>query len=146
MLDVLRLAIEQLGVKVLCETEVKNVRKIQGGYEVLCGSERLQCRYLVIAGGGCAQPKLGSDGSTVPLLQQMGHKVHSFRPVLTALMTDTAPIAGLSGIRSKATVKLLNDEKLLYQEQGEVLFADYGVSGVCVMDCASYATGKHDEI
>ena len=54
-------------------------------------------------------------------------------------MTDTLPIKGLSGIRVKAEVAVVKAGRVLHEESGEVLFADYGISGVCVMQCARFA-------
>ena len=94
---------------------------------------------VIISGGGCAQPKLGSDGSALRLLTNLGCPATPFAPALTQIITDSTPIKGLSGIRVKAQVAVIDRKSVLHEEDGELLFADYGVSGVCVMQCARYA-------
>lgn len=139
VLDALRLALDNLRVRVLTGTAVEDIRPGKRGLTVKANGEMFRCDRLIAAGGGCAQPKLGSDGSLWPLMEALGHTVVKPRPALTQIITDTAPIKGLGGIRVKADVAVVKGSRVLHQETGEVLFADYGVSGVCVMQCARFA-------
>lgn len=139
VLDALRLSMDNLGVQVLTGMTVEDIRPGKRGFIVKANGENLTCDKLIVAAGGCAQPKLGSDGSLWPLLAAMGHTVRKPRPALTQIMTETLPIKGLGGIRVKADVAVINAGQILHEETGEVLFADYGISGVCVMQCARFA-------
>lgn len=139
VLDVLRLQMDCMGVCVAVQTAVKDIQPEKHGFAVQTETETLHCDRLILAGGGCAQPKLGSDGSLWPILTRLGHRLVKPRPALTQIVTDTAPIKGLGGVRVKADVAVLRSGKPLHEETGEVLFADYGVSGVCVMQCARFA-------
>ena len=142
VLDSLRLALTLHHVQVETGVHVTAVEQTKHGFIVESQERQYRARYVLIAGGGKAQPKLGSDGSAMELLRALGHRIHPCKPALTQIQTDTKPIAGLTGIRVKADVSVMQGEKKLYQERGEVLFADYGVSGVCMMQCARYAQQK----
>ena len=139
VLDTLRLAMAACSVSV--ETGIAVQRMARQGHDfAACSGDRTwHARRIIIAGGGCAQPKLGSDGSAWQLLTPFGHRLTDPRPALTQIITDTAPIRGLSGIRVRCRVAILDGGRTLHEEAGELLFADYGVSGVCVMQCARYA-------
>lgn len=139
VLDTLRLQMDCLGVRVMVQTAVQDILPEKTGFTVKTENGNLHGDKLILAGGGCAQPKLGSDGSLWPILTRLGHRLVQPRPALTQIMTDTAPIRGLGGVRVKADVSVLHGGKTLHKETGEVLFADYGVSGVCVMQCARFA-------
>ncbi len=139
VLDALRLAMDNLGVQVMTGMTVEDIRPCKHGWMIRANGEKLTCDKVIVAGGGCAQPKLGSDGSLWPMLAELGHTVRKPRPALTQIMTETLPIKGLSGIRVKADVAVVMAGKVLHEETGEVLFADYGISGVCVMQCARFA-------
>ena len=91
-----------------------------------------------MAGGGCAQEKLGSNGSAAQLLRGLGHTSTGAAPALTAMVCDRKPINGLAGIRVKATASVMLDGKTLHSEAGEILFTEYGLSGVCIMNCSCY--------
>ena len=138
VLDALRLGMERAGVQTETGVAVDALRRGKDGFTIGAGDRQWQAERVILAGGGCAQPKLGSDGSLWPLAQAMGHHLRTPRPALTQITTDTAPIRGLGGIRVKAEVTAMRGGRVVHQEAGEVLFADYGVSGVCVMGTARY--------
>lgn len=139
VLDTLRLAMENLGVAVRTGAHVNQIKRTHQGFIVMAGEERFHCDRVIVAGGGCAQPKLGSDGSCFELLASLGHRIVKLQPCLTQIMTDTQALKGLAGIRVKCRVSVVDKGRVLHEEQGEALFADYGMSGVCVMQCAGYA-------
>ena len=139
VLDTLRFATDALGVEVITGIHVTGLFKARHGWTVMAGEQKWKAERVIIAGGGCAQPKLGSDGSTWPLLTNLGHHMVTAKPALTQMITDTAAIKGLSGIRVRTKVTITRDGHEKYTESGELLFADYGVTGVCVMQCARYA-------
>lgn len=143
VLDVLRLALDNLGVEIHTSTTVSNLVKVTKKWSVKTDVGSFMSDRVIIAGGGCAQPKLGSNGSCYTLLEALGHKLIHVRPALTQIETDTNLIRGLSGIRVKCEVQVLSPHnKLLHAEEGEALFTDYGLSGVCVMQCAAYAVNN----
>ena len=139
VLDVLRLAMEASGVRILADTAVTGLRQEKGRWAVSSGDRVWTADRVIVCGGGCAQPKLGSDGSCVPLLRALGLRAVKQRPALTQIDTDVAPIRGLSGIRVRCGVRVTEREACLHEERGELLFTDHGVSGVCVMQCARWA-------
>ena len=139
VLDTLRLAMAAAQVEIITGAAVTDIRQENRGFTVMADGQLRHARRVIAAGGGCAQPKLGSDGSAWALLTGFGHRLVEARPCLTQIVTDTAPIRGLSGIRARCRVSVLDGAKPLHEESGELLFADYGVSGVCVMQCARYS-------
>lgn len=140
VLDALRLAMDNLGVEIVTGAVVKDIQPGKHGFTVISDEQQTwRCDRVILAGGGCAQPKLGSDGSLWAITGRMGHRLVEPRPALTQIMTETLPIKGLSGIRVKAEVAVVKAGRMLHEESGEVLFADYGISGVCVMQCARFA-------
>ena len=142
VLDALRFAADALGVETITGVHVTGLFKARHGWTVMSGEQKWKADRVIVAGGGCAQPKLGSDGSTWALLTALGHQMVEIKPALTQIITDTAPIKGLSGIRVRTKVKITRHGRDVYTEGGELLFADYGVTGVCVMQCARYAAAS----
>lgn len=141
VLDTLRQAMRLLNVSEITGAEVRELRRGKKGWIVSAGEQIYRADRVIVAGGGCAQPKLGSNGSVWPLLTGLGHTMREPRPALTQIITDTTLIRGLSGIRARCEVRVADrrgNEK--YREAGELLFADYGVTGVCVMQCARYVS------
>ena len=61
------------------------------------------------------------------------------RPVLGPLATDSRITRQLNNIRVKCAVSLERSGSLVAREEGELLFRDYGVSGVCVFNLSRLA-------
>ena len=143
VLDVLRFPLEK---DILTGITIRRIRKNGNAWEADDGKQVFKARRIFLAGGGCAQEKLGSDGSCIRILQQMGYPSSPLRPALTQIETDIRPIRGLEGIRIKAKVTAFAGGRPVHSERGEVLFTSYGLSGVCVMQCARYVDEKGTEI
>jgi predicted Rossmann fold flavoprotein len=99
---------------------------------------------LILASGGCASPKLGSDGSGYALAQSFGHAVIKPLPALVQLKSPDKFCKTISGVRTEAVVELFADNKLLVSEKGEILFTDYGISGIPVLQISRFASKALD--
>jgi len=136
VLDAMRLECANLGVEVRCEFEVGSVSVDPrlGEFEAhSLEGELVRADVLLITTG------------TGTLLSDFGHEMLPTRPVLGPVRTDTAPIRGLSGVRVRCAASLLVDAaadgtggKTVATEAGELLFRDYGVSGIMVFDLSRY--------
>ena len=141
VLDVLRLGCARYGVEAICGQAVHRIESGTGGWRAITGNKQYTGDAVIIAGGGKASPKLGSDGSTYALLQSQGHRLLDPKPAITQIKTELEPIRGLSGIRVKAEIALVKGGKTVGQELGELLFTEYGISGVAAMQLSRDATG-----
>lgn len=131
VLDCLRFEINRLGIDVLTDTKADSVRKTSEGFNI---NGSVDCRRLIISTGGKASPSQGSDGSGYPLLKGFGHKITQLYPGLVQLVVKEN-LKTLKGIRVRASVSLrLKNGKEIDKSVGEVLFADYGLSGIAIMD------------
>ncbi len=116
---------------------VRTLSQSRGGYAVQFdtaegSSETLRADAVVCAMGGEAGPQFGTDGFGTRFAAQCGGRVEPLYPCLTALQC-AKPDKSLAGIRAKAAASLLDGERVLAAESGEVQFTDYGLSGICIM-------------
>ena len=144
VLNALKTGIRMAGAEVRLNSPCKGIRSLgKEGFQILTPDGSFTVRRALIATGGAACRKLGGTGSGYQLLQDMGHTMMPIRPSLTPLTADPKSISGLAGIRYRCGLTLLDKDHLpLHRESGEVLFTDYGVSGICVMQCARFVTGS----
>ena len=70
-------------------------------------------------------------------LKDLNLRFNDFKPSLVGFKIKNK-IREISGVRSKCNVSLYNDNKLIHSEDGEVIFKDDGISGICVMNLSSY--------
>lgn len=142
VLDAFRLALHQADVELHTACPVHALHLHKGGFLLSTTDGSIFAHRVIVTGGGKAQPKLGSDGSCFALLTELGHHLVRPFPALTQIETDTQPIRGLSGIRIRTEAWITQGSQTLHRTEGEALFADYGLSGVCIMQLARYAQGR----
>ena len=156
VLDALRFEAERLHVKLLCNTAVMNINVLKDGSFALKCSQVLDlpegaksegiigteyvAEKLIIATGGKASPVHGSDGSGFELLKQLGHSITPLFPALVQLATDTTYPKQLKGIRVNAAIKIEIEGNATSAAEGEVLFTEYGLSGIAIMEVSRAAS------
>ncbi|MGC8121055.1 NAD(P)/FAD-dependent oxidoreductase [Marinobacter sp. VGCF2001] len=102
ILNVLLTECEWAGAEVRLKTEVRRVREISHGYQVVTGSGVLSCESLVVATGGLSIPTMGASGFGYELAKQFGLKVLPTRAGLVPftlqpeLKQQLAPLSGVS--------------------------------------------------
>lgn len=112
-------------------------------------SDRTQATYhgktLILSTGGCASPKLGSDGSGYLLARSFEHRIIEPLPALVSLKSPDKFCKVVSGVRTAAKVSAYVDTKIIIEEKGEIIFTDYGISGIPIMQISRYASkALHD--
>lgn len=126
VVDCLRHQFAKNGGKLLLDTNVQNLT-IENGKYILDG---IAYDKVVLACGSGSQ----SQTPTLPLVDKswLTTTSPSLVPVRVSQMDGI-----LNGIRAKCTVTLLADGKQIGQESGEVLFKDYGLSGICIFNLSA---------
>jgi predicted Rossmann fold flavoprotein len=107
---------------------------------VRCGSEEIRADSVVIACGGSSYPKTGSDGSGHKLAESVGHKITKIRPSLVPLVSPDRLCRDCMGLSLKNVgISFYGDgKKPIYQEQGEMMFTHFGVTGPVILSASSY--------
>lgn len=124
VLDVLRFACEDAGVIERRDTEIHAVTPSQGRFLVMDDSYTGEFFDAVIIAFG---------GKVVRALLPPSYPYENTRPTLGALKTNTSPIKGLNNIRVRCTVSGGGQT-----ERGEILFRDYGISGIAVFNLSRF--------
>ncbi len=136
---------ERLGVECLTEIKVGRVycdkNKQADGSVFVAETEKgkFYGKSMVLATGGKASPAHGSDGSGYPFAKSFGHTVIPPLPAIVQLKAEGKFFKTLAGVRTDGRVTL-HIGKNIYTEEGELLFAAYGLSGIPVMQVSRYAS------
>ena len=140
MLEVLRMELERLKVKVVYE-QVVAVEEEKAGYLVRTQQQAYEGKYVVLATGGKASAKHGSDGSGLRIAKKMGHQISTPVPALIGLHCMESFYPELAGIRMQAKIWIYIDgaTKEIASEQGELQLTKYGISGIPVFQVSRYA-------
>lgn len=141
VLDALRFACEGYGVKTVTEYDVVNIKHSNGRFVI---NNKYEFDKVVLACGG---KPLAKSFNGYELLKQLGHIITDVRPSLTKLeVKDKNIVRQLKGIRQKGVFTLFEDKKRIAEEKGELLFTDYGLSGIAVMQLSAFAVRCKGEI
>jgi len=96
--------------------------------------------YVVLATGSKASLNNVSNKYNLDLISSTGHTVSKLYPSLSPVFVKEN-IASLRGIRTKAKVQMTLDKT--YETEGEVLFKDDSLSGICIFEMSTfYARNK----
>ncbi|MCD7723411.1 MAG: aminoacetone oxidase family FAD-binding enzyme [Clostridiales bacterium] len=133
---------ERLGIEIICSCEVT---KIEKGFKVHTEKGIFKAERVVLAAGGAAQKNLGSNGSGYKLAAALGHSTTQILPALVQLTSSSRRIKALAGVRAKCRVGIELAGKEAGCECGEVLFTDYGLSGIVIMNLSEIVSKNFAE-
>ena len=141
VLDALLRILKNLNVKILTNTEVKNIFVKEGlvqGVKLSTGEE-LKADKVTLATGGKSYPVTGSTGDGYKLAKELGHSIIDIKPSLIPLTSNDNVCKSLQGLSLRnVSIKLKNNEKVLYEDFGEMLFTHYGVSGPVILSASAH--------
>lgn len=136
VINALDARIRALGINVLTDTQVLEITKTKN-FSVKTPGKVIDTRKVLVATGGKSGPAFGTTGDGYKWARAFGHHVNKPIPVLTAVEIKEN-IQDLAGIRAKGNVFLYYDDRLVFQEQGEIQFTKTGVSGICVFNLSRF--------
>ncbi len=140
VVDMLRFAAADAGVEIMTETTVQSVAE-GDPFTVRTDRGTLLARRVLVAVGGksCLGKYDGPSG--YELLTAFGHAVTKLTPAIVQVTTQKEPIKPLAGIKTDGVVTAIVGGEIR-QEAGEILFAEYGVSGPPVLQISGLI-GRH---
>ena len=158
VVDVLCMTAAEEGVEMRCGVRVKSVAPSAGAGRMAAGAANAGWTVelengdaeafdaVIVSVGGA--PSKGIVPTDIPFVRT--------HPVLAPIRTDTDAIAGLSGTRVRVRLYLDSDPEVLRdawmdiqdpaddvdyfgpEERGELLFRDYGISGIAAFDMSRH--------
>jgi len=101
---------------------------------------------VIVATGGVSYPATGSTGDGYVLARSAGHTVNEPRASLVPLVEDGDTCGRMQGLSLKNVVLTLKNQKkkAVFQEQGEMLFTHFGISGPLVLSASAHGNWQKD--
>jgi predicted Rossmann fold flavoprotein len=106
---------------------------------MLDNGEFIECDNVILATGGASYPQTGSNGDGFKICKMIGHSIIPIKPSLVPIEIDeewVKEIQGLSLRNIQLTVLNYNN-KIIFKEQGEMLFTHFGISGPLCLSASS---------
>lgn len=104
---------------------------------ILKDGSHIKADKVIFATGGKSYAKSGSNGAVFEILRKHGYQINELKPSLCPIKVKEN-IKSLFGARAHAILKLLQNDKVVYQEDGEVMFKKDAISGIAAMNASSY--------
>ena len=137
--DALAREMKNLGVQVIHSRVTKLITENGTVKGVKAGGQEYPCSSVIIACGGKSYPNTGSTGDGYTLAESVGHTVTELKPSLVPLTSPDRYCTEMMGLSLRnVTLKLMDGEKAIYSEMGEMLFTHFGVSGPLVLSASSH--------
>ena len=96
---------------------------------------------FAICTGGLSYQSTGSTGDGYKLAESVGHSITDIEPALISLVASNGFVPKLQGLSLRnISIKLLDGEKEIYSDFGEMLFTHYGISGPVILSASSHMT------
>ena len=147
IIDALFFELRRLGVELLHDRVTDMV--IRGGSitgVVLEHMGECSCKAVILATGGASYPRTGSTGDGYRLAESAGHTVVPVRGSLVPLVSEDPDCGRLQGLSLRnVELKVKNRKnKVVYREQGEMLFTHFGLSGPLVLSASDHLDFDRD--
>lgn len=140
IIDVFLYEMNRLNINVVTDALAVKIIRTKNGFSVYLEDGRVyDSDKVIIATGGKAMPKTGSDGQGYDLAKSLGHHINPAFPALVKLKLDSPHLKHLEGIKMPCKVELVYQDKTIQEEYGDVLFGNYGISGPTILQLSRRA-------
>lgn len=146
VLNALITAAHDAGAQLFYPRRVESVTRGESGFVVSGAWGEIYARRVILAAGGQALPKSGSDGYGYTLARALGHTLTP--RIFPALVPLTLPrdhwLTALSGVAVDAAIALRSGAgKLMQRFENALLCTHFGLSGPAVLDISRYYLDAH---
>ena len=106
----------------------------------------VNCGAVLLATGGASYPRTGSTGDGYRIAEALGHTITPIRGSLVPLESEDRACSQLQGLSLRNVVLRMKNQrgKTVYQEQGELLFTHFGLSGPLVLSASAHMDFARD--
>ncbi|HBL84193.1 MAG TPA: aminoacetone oxidase family FAD-binding enzyme [Clostridiales bacterium] len=108
---------------------------------VKCENNSIDCDRVIICTGGASYTACGSTGDGYELARKFGHTIIPLKPSLVPLVSQDKLCRECMGLSLKNVgcgFYDVNSGKELYYEQGEMLFAHFGITGPIALSASAH--------
>ena len=141
IIDALFFELRRLGVRIVTgRMSGVRLRDASVCAVALEDGRELPCGAAVLATGGLSYPATGSTGDGHTAAAELGHTVIEPRPSLVPLESPDPACAAMQGLSLRNVVLRVRDGrgKVVFAEQGELLFTHFGLSGPLVLSASAH--------
>ena len=141
VLNALLKILKRLNIKIKTDTEIKEILVEESkvvGVQTSKG-EKIDADKVILATGGKSYPLTGSTGDGYIMAKKLGHNIADLKPSLIPLTSNSNVCKDIQGLSLKnVSIKLKDNDKVIYKDFGEMLFTHFGVSGPVILSSSAH--------
>lgn len=118
--------------------------QIDSSFILSFNNNKVKAKNLVVATGSIAAPQLGGNSSGLDIAKRFNHTITTLLPSLVPLISKDKICKALNGLKIDVFVKLFINNKERTSVHGDILFRNYGVSGLAILDLSIEAVKAID--
>ncbi len=129
--------VQHENIKIFYQEKVQSISK-----DFVIKTQNIQEQFdiVVLANGTQAATHLGGNTSGYEIAKSFGHTIKTPYPLLVQFLTQSKTPKIASGAKVHTRVSLVVDGEVVASEVGDLLFSDYGLSGLAILDLSFYAS------
>lgn len=136
-------AMHRAGAVLCSQTNVTGIVPSEDGWKIETSRGSVLARTVILATGGLALPKSGSDGRGFNFARSLGHSIVHTTPALTPLLSHDPHFALASGVTKPIRLRLhagndARSSKKLANYDGSFLFTHRGFSGPVALNLSRH--------
>ncbi len=140
VVETLLMECKRLDVKIAYNIGVREIVKERERFSFHTKQGILKSRCCIIATGGRAAQKTGSDGSGNLYIERFGHKLTDIVPALVQLQGKQSFLKEIAGIRADGKIQIYIDGERVAEDMGELQLTAFGVSGIPTFQVSRHAS------
>ncbi len=125
---------QRSGVEIVYDCKVTSLEKREDHFILETSQGVKRCKTLLIACGSPAAPQLGGSDSGYAFASRLGHTLIPRHPSLVQLVSEEKWVKQCAGVRIGGIAKLYANGEYVTEKKGDLLFTNYGISGLAVLD------------
>lgn len=136
--DALTMEVRAKKVRVISEP-VYSVKGSESSFLVKSEQKSEEYDKVILCCGSPAGMKNPKEFSGYAIAERLGHHITPLIPALVQLRCREKWFKTVSGVRTEGEITVYENGKQIAKEKGELLFADYGLSGIPVFQISRFA-------
>jgi predicted Rossmann fold flavoprotein len=142
VVEMLEYECHALGVDIRCDMQIISVKKEKNSFLLNSEKEKIKSTHLIVATGHLSAPMLGGVEDGVHFARIFHHNIIASYPSLVQLSSNEPYLKKLSGVKIESMVTLNSKNGIKIQKSGDILFTNYGISGLAILDISREVMGE----
>lgn len=142
VVELLEYEAKRVGVQIVCDCTVTSINKEADTFTLETSQGIKTGEKLLLASGSPAAPQLGGSNSGYAFATKMGHTLIPRHPSLVQLCSEETWVKECAGVKVAGLAKLYANGEYITEKKGDLLFTNYGISGLAILDLSREASTR----